>query len=317
MSKKFYDRLLKGSGVQSRPFHSSFGASILKKFGWEEGQGLGRENTGRTDCLQIRRREENVGLGHSDASETKGEDQWKNWWDVMYNSMAAKLKDSKGALRAATESESDSDSSAEEDGATDRFRRRSLVRVSQKLSRQKGPAETGGGSVCSDGRAEESEGSEEESTSAETPSSLSETSPVAFTAMKRTEAASLSAKKVQPEGEAESPPAPRKKEKKKAKTPASDAIAEAARGSEASAVAEEGDKNASEKKKRKKSRDMQGESEGYDAELVSVEKKKRRKEKKQREQTGDGEEEVGRDDEGQNERREKEKKKKKKHKDSR
>ncbi|KYF40505.1 G-patch domain-containing protein, partial [Toxoplasma gondii ARI] len=96
MSKKFYDRLLKGSGVQSRPFHSSFGASILKKFGWEEGQGLGRENTGRTDCLQIRRREENVGLGHSDASETKGEDQWKNWWDAMYNSMAAKLKDGKG-----------------------------------------------------------------------------------------------------------------------------------------------------------------------------------------------------------------------------
>lgn len=34
-------------------------------------------------------------LGHSDASETKTQDQWRNWWDGLYNSMAAKLKDSK------------------------------------------------------------------------------------------------------------------------------------------------------------------------------------------------------------------------------
>ncbi|PHJ24213.1 g-patch domain-containing protein [Cystoisospora suis] len=113
MSKKFYDRMLKGTGVTSRPFHSAFAASIMKKFGWEEGKGLGRNEEGRTDCLQIRRREENIGLGHSDASETKTQDQWRNWWDGLYNSMAAKLKDSKMA-ECSDGSSSDSD---EEDKA--------------------------------------------------------------------------------------------------------------------------------------------------------------------------------------------------------
>lgn len=62
MSKKYYDRLLKGTGVKSQEFHSKFGASILKKFGWEEGSGLGKDSTGRTTCIQIKRREENLGV---------------------------------------------------------------------------------------------------------------------------------------------------------------------------------------------------------------------------------------------------------------
>ncbi|PFH31365.1 G-patch domain-containing protein [Besnoitia besnoiti] len=152
MSKKFYDRVLKGSGVQSRPFHSSFGAAILKKFGWEEGQGLGRENSGRTDCLQIRRREENVGLGHSDSSDAKGEEQWRNWWDGLYNSMAAKLKDNHAVRAGNDPGSSDSDSSDDERDAPPslgKFRGPSLMRVSQKLARHKEAAGDGDGSESS------------------------------------------------------------------------------------------------------------------------------------------------------------------------
>lgn len=62
MSKKYYERVLRGTGVQSKKFHSSFGASILKKFGWEDGDGLGKERTGMLDPLQIKRRTELLGV---------------------------------------------------------------------------------------------------------------------------------------------------------------------------------------------------------------------------------------------------------------
>lgn len=63
MSKKYYERILKGSGVQSRKFKSSFGSSILKKYGWEDGEGLGKERTGTVDPLQIKRRTALLGVG--------------------------------------------------------------------------------------------------------------------------------------------------------------------------------------------------------------------------------------------------------------
>lgn len=62
MSKQYYERVLKGTGVQTKKFHSNIGSSILKKFGWEEGEGLGKDRTGPTDPLQIRRRADLLGV---------------------------------------------------------------------------------------------------------------------------------------------------------------------------------------------------------------------------------------------------------------
>eukprot|EP00922_Rhytidocystis_sp_ex-Travisia-forbesii_P050110 GHVS01074548.1.p1 GENE.GHVS01074548.1~~GHVS01074548.1.p1 ORF type:complete len:155 (+),score=23.47 GHVS01074548.1:53-517(+) len=112
MSKKFHERLTRGSGVQAKSFHSKFAASILKKYGWEEGTGRGKERSGTLSCVQIERREEKLGLGASKSPEVSG-DQWHNWWDGLYN-QAAKQADcsvSKGKKRVAEVSSSDSSSS--------------------------------------------------------------------------------------------------------------------------------------------------------------------------------------------------------------
>ena len=50
-------------GVSYKKFNSTFGAKILEKFGWKEGEGLGKTKSGITEAIQIKRREENMGLG--------------------------------------------------------------------------------------------------------------------------------------------------------------------------------------------------------------------------------------------------------------
>lgn len=35
----------------------------MVKMGWSEGKGLGKKQSGMTECLQIKRRQDNQGLG--------------------------------------------------------------------------------------------------------------------------------------------------------------------------------------------------------------------------------------------------------------
>lgn len=88
MSRKYYERVLEGTGVRTQKFQSSFGASILKKFGWTEGDGLGKDKSGITDCIQIKRRKENIGLG---ADTKAAATEWTNWWDALYNTTASSV----------------------------------------------------------------------------------------------------------------------------------------------------------------------------------------------------------------------------------
>jgi hypothetical protein len=108
-SKAYRARLARGSGVTSyRPFESDFGKKILLKYGWKEGEGLGRKGNGRTDCIQAVRRDVNVGLGHE---KRKADDQWDNWWADCFNNIAKKVKVSS---TQATPAKDDSDSSSDE-----------------------------------------------------------------------------------------------------------------------------------------------------------------------------------------------------------
>lgn len=89
MASKYRQRLAQSSGVSSsRAFESDIGKKILMKYGWTEGQGLGRLKNGRTECVQGERREDKKGLG---IEKRKSEEQWDNWWADCFNSVAKSI----------------------------------------------------------------------------------------------------------------------------------------------------------------------------------------------------------------------------------
>ena len=63
MSRKYFDRLLTGSGETNKEVNSKFGQKMLENLGWQKGKGLGKHEDGMKDCIQIKRREEGTGLG--------------------------------------------------------------------------------------------------------------------------------------------------------------------------------------------------------------------------------------------------------------
>ncbi|EER20374.1 G patch domain containing protein, putative [Perkinsus marinus ATCC 50983] len=121
MSRKYYERLVTSSGVTSKKFESNLGAKILGKFGWKTGDGLGAEGQGMTDCLQVKRREENEGLGRE--LEKKESSEWENWWADSYNAIAKKLAVSVATTSSGSEDSSDDSSEDEGEARTTAIKR--------------------------------------------------------------------------------------------------------------------------------------------------------------------------------------------------
>jgi hypothetical protein len=59
--------------VASKPSESDFGRRMLAKFGWKEGQGLGKNGTGMAEHIRVKRREDGVGLG---ADKKPSDNMW-------------------------------------------------------------------------------------------------------------------------------------------------------------------------------------------------------------------------------------------------
>ena len=51
MSRKYYDKLMVGSGSTTKTVKSKFGSKIMEQMGWEAGKGLGKEEDGMKDCI--------------------------------------------------------------------------------------------------------------------------------------------------------------------------------------------------------------------------------------------------------------------------
>mmetsp|Transcript_55926 Transcript_55926/g.130968 ORF Transcript_55926/g.130968 Transcript_55926/m.130968 type:complete len:146 (+) Transcript_55926:70-507(+) len=114
MARKYQERLAQSSGIHSsKPFESDFGRRILEKYGWKEGQGLGRLKDGKVDCIQAARRGAKEGLG---VEKRKAEDQWDNWWADCFNNVAKKIV--VPAKNGDAESDSESESEADAKTAT-------------------------------------------------------------------------------------------------------------------------------------------------------------------------------------------------------
>ena len=53
MSKSYYDKLITGTGSTAKTVKSKFASKILANLGWESGKGLGANEDGRTECIQV------------------------------------------------------------------------------------------------------------------------------------------------------------------------------------------------------------------------------------------------------------------------
>eukprot|EP00382_Lankesteria_abbotti_P004205 CAMPEP_0113845886 /NCGR_PEP_ID=MMETSP0372-20130328/1001_1 /TAXON_ID=340204 /ORGANISM="Lankesteria abbotti" /LENGTH=208 /DNA_ID=CAMNT_0000814969 /DNA_START=58 /DNA_END=681 /DNA_ORIENTATION=- /assembly_acc=CAM_ASM_000359 len=112
MSAKFYNRLASGT-TTAAPFKSKFGAKILQQCGWKDGEGLGQNKEGQTECVQLKKREDGLGLG---AAQESKEVKWENWWREMYDSVA---RSSAAGPNDETSAGTTVSSSSEEDESTD------------------------------------------------------------------------------------------------------------------------------------------------------------------------------------------------------
>jgi Pin2-interacting protein X1 len=113
MSSKYRDRLLQSSGVSNIRFESEYSKKLMTQMGWKEGNGLGKNQHGEYDCVQVKRREENAGLGKKALG---GPTNWKDeWWNEAYNNSIKKLnvmpEKFKQKQKKLQESSSDDDSS--------------------------------------------------------------------------------------------------------------------------------------------------------------------------------------------------------------
>jgi len=65
----------------------SFAQKQLSKHGWEEGQGLGKQNHGIKDAIKVKVKNNKGGLGHN-----QGSDFTFHWWDHIFNKAANSIE---------------------------------------------------------------------------------------------------------------------------------------------------------------------------------------------------------------------------------
>lgn len=51
MSKKYFDKLMTGTGVTDKKFKSTLAERLMQKMGWEDGKGLGKKEDGVVEVL--------------------------------------------------------------------------------------------------------------------------------------------------------------------------------------------------------------------------------------------------------------------------
>ena len=86
MSMKYIEEMSR-KGISYKKYNSEFGAKILGKFGWKEGEGLGKTKNGITEAIQIKRREENMGLGKTQKKVVYNDKWWENSYDKILKEM--------------------------------------------------------------------------------------------------------------------------------------------------------------------------------------------------------------------------------------
>jgi hypothetical protein len=75
----------------------SFGKKLLEKYGWNEGQGLGKDNQGISKTITPLTQTTTKGIGAGQAS-------FVNWWDDLYSNTLSKINSVNGQCKENTSS---------------------------------------------------------------------------------------------------------------------------------------------------------------------------------------------------------------------
>ncbi len=59
---KFPPGYVPGAGVHKASGFGGFGERLLRKHGWEKGEGLGKNKTGRAEAIQVKKKEDTAGV---------------------------------------------------------------------------------------------------------------------------------------------------------------------------------------------------------------------------------------------------------------
>ncbi len=130
MSVKYFEEKTR-SGISHKKFKSDFGSKILEKFGWKEGEGLGKNKSGIKETIQIKRREENIGLGKKKIKE-----KWNDtWWENSYNNILKNIKGDKN--KKIEENSSDEEEEKLKRSRKNSERKKSLSNYSNNNKRKK------------------------------------------------------------------------------------------------------------------------------------------------------------------------------------
>ncbi|XP_022307009.2 G patch domain-containing protein 4-like isoform X1 [Crassostrea virginica] len=65
---------------------SKFAQKQLKKFGWTEGSGLGKNETGMKEAIKVKIKHDSHGVGHN-----RGDEFSFHWWDHVFNKAASSI----------------------------------------------------------------------------------------------------------------------------------------------------------------------------------------------------------------------------------
>lgn len=77
---------------------SAFGFKMLQKMGWKEEEGLGKNATGITSNIKVKRREDGLGLGMESLTDDAGNKGW-NSTATSFNEVLDLLKSQYGSSK--------------------------------------------------------------------------------------------------------------------------------------------------------------------------------------------------------------------------
>ncbi|GIL91495.1 hypothetical protein Vretimale_18783 [Volvox reticuliferus] len=94
-----------GVGVQKATAYGGLGQKLMERMGWSKGQGLGKEKHGMKEAIEVKKKEDTLGVGANATSWN-----WENkYWEDAYNS----------AIKSINHETSSSSSSSSGSGRTD------------------------------------------------------------------------------------------------------------------------------------------------------------------------------------------------------